>query len=32
MVEAHKVGLVCNAEVMLGLLHLNFSDSFGSLL
>ena len=31
VVEAHKVELVCNAEVILGLLYPNLSDSLSSL-
>ena len=31
VVVAHKVGLVCNAKVILGLLYPNLSDSLGSL-
>ena len=30
MVEAHKVELVCNAEVILGFLYPDLSDSLGS--
>ena len=31
VVVAYKVGLVCNAEVFIGLLYPNLSDSLGSL-
>ena len=31
VVVGHKVGLVCNEEVILGLLYPNLSDSLGSL-
>ena len=31
VVVAHKVGLVCNAEVILGLGYPNLSDNLGSL-
>ena len=31
VMEAHKVGLVCNAEVILGLLYPQSTDSLGSL-